>query len=225
MASKGSHSTENDVISLQKREYIRQTLLKYLNSHTVKKYEVISYTDSEHADTDDKNLRGVMVLASDDRKRIIPDPHYKDEHMICNPSPQRTIYTLWVSTNDNGIRFLYGWRSGVRDYIIAPYFEPPVRNYDVFCSYSLEVTQAVNSQDPTAFEKDLEQLANRSNDQKGFNNDMYLWSTDSKDGVIVYANFIVSKLNNGETWCWEAKGHVRLTNNPSDKAHLKFLQY
>ena len=218
--------TENEIISLKIREHIRKVLLSYLNTHEVT-YTVISYTDSEDAETDANNRIGIMELANDNEKRVIPDPYYNNEHMMYNRRPQH-IYTLYYCRSDAGSRFLYGWSYEGRFYVIAPYYEPVGDNRDVFCSYRLEVTQDVYGEHPfESIKVDLERLANRSNSQTGFDKDMYYWTSGTDDNDLN-----VYKLDSGEDWYWKARnsdshnrGHMVLMTNPAQKAQMKFVRF
>ena len=103
---------------------------------------------------------------------------------------------------------------------------PPEGNRDIFCSYRLEVTQAVYSIDPiNSMRVDLDQLANRSNSQTGFNQDMYRWNTDGNDD-----NFTICKPDNEDTWYWNvrgtgSRGSMVLVTNKAVKVHLQLVEF
>ena len=190
--------TQGEFLSLQTRENIRNALRKYLNTHGVK-YDVISYTDSDEADTDSNNLIGAIVLNRDNAKLVVPDPTYNRERLTFNTEPPRA-YTVWVSTSDNDRRFLYGWTYEGRDYVIAPYFIARAEDSNVLCSYRMEVTDAVNGPNPeNALRIDLSQLSNRSTSNKGFNDDIYRWATD---GDLRLFNTLKPGTT---TWYWKMK--------------------
>lgn len=212
-------SIEGEIISLEIRENIRRALLIDLGGD----HKVISHTDSEKAETDKNNRMGRMVLATDDSKRIIPDPYYNNEHLIYSKRP-RFAYTVWTSTSSDDRRFLFGWKDDGRVYVIAPYSVAPVEeDSNVLCSYRLDVTEAVYGKDPVrSLNESLKRLANRSNDERGYDRDMYHWGVDGVDDTFsVHKKTIVAG-----SWFWKVggEGKMEMTSYRAKTALIRFLE-
>ena len=231
---KETQPMDAEFLSLENRENIRWALERNLNKKGVK-YEVISHTDSQNAERDDNNHIGYISLANRESNRVIPYTCYDNEHMI-HKEESAHVFTKYICTSIiiHDRRYLYVWTHEGRYYAMAPYFVSPSvkEDSDILCSNRLDVTKAVLSKDPVkALIEALKQLANRSNNEKGFDKDMYHWDTDETDD-----KFTVSKPSKPskpttkkkeDSWYWKVgegncTGKMVLTTNQAKKAELKY---
>ena len=231
---KETQQTWNETISLKIREFIHRGILKDLNE-LMTKYDVISYTNSKEAKTDENDRRGVMQLIPNGLQ-IVPHVFLKDsEHkmnLVYEKNPS-FIYTLYLceQRGSNITKFLYSWDIGDRYLVAAPYYVKTSKDEsDIMCSNPLDITEAVISTNPVKqISERLDQLTNSSNSITGFEKDMYRWCKDGHDDN----NFTVSNIEKPIVY-WKA-GEIEEANvgkmvqiqesGSSSKSHLQFLQY
>ena len=197
---KDSQQIENEIISLEIREYIRRGVLRHLNGW-ITKYDVISYINSKEAKTDKNNRHGVMQLIPSELPvlpHFFPEENENNLNLAYKENP-RFIYTLYLceQRGSNITKFLYSWNIGEIYLVAAPYYvKTSKEESDIMCSDPLDITEAVHSKNPVEeISERLKQLTNSSNSKNGFDNDMYKWRKDGSDN-----NFTVSSKNTVVYW-------------------------
>ena len=226
--------TENEIISLKLREYIRRGVLRHINGW-ITKYNVISYTNSKKAKTDENNRHGVMQLIPN-KLQVLPhvflkDIVDKDMNLAYRENPN-FIYTLYLCEKrwSKITQFLYCWNIEGKYHAAAPYFVRTSRKeIDILCSNPFDITKVVLSKNPImAISERLEQLTNTYNSKMGLDKDMYKWRRLGTDN-----NFAVST-NNRARMYWkvgeideEKVGKMVQIQElyTSEKARLQFLQH
>ena len=219
--------TENAIISLKNRDNIRRGVEKQLNKRSNHKYNVISYTNSDKTEKDPNNDLGDMQLISNESQVFPKFSSEKNGNMYLGYKDDPTfVYTvnLCQQKETNSTKFIYSWNNGVEYYVAAPYF---ARNSSVvLCTCQLNITEAVNSKKPIKkISKRLNKLKLRNSSRKPFGKDKYIWYKDSNDNNFSIHSFgercLYWKVGKDK----DNEGKMLQTDEKSQKANLKFLQY